>query len=326
MNLEQKFLAAIRQNQLVKAGDHVLVAVSGGPDSTALLTLFTALRDILGIRLSVAHVNHALRKSADQDQYFVQSLCQQLHIPFYYKKIPVKTSPQKSSLEEVAREGRIAYFQTLTNQIKFDTVALGHTQDDLAETVLMRILRGSGLSGLRSMLPKRSWEKIIFIRPLLKITKKEILSFLKTNKICYRIDPTNRSREFLRNELRWEVLPSLEKKFPAIKTSLARLAETSALDYDFIESAAQTAFQQIVKKKTAREITLDIRRLRVLHPSMRSMVLRIALSQQRGDLRQLTQDHLERIESLLFHFPPGAQIPLPGKTLVAKTAQLLILR
>lgn len=220
--LVQRILRFIRQNGLLKKGDKVLAAVSGGADSTALLLLFRDLKRLLGLEIGVAHFNHGLRgKESDRDALFVKKLCKTLDTPLFLKKSPVKKRKGQSP-EETAREARLEFLERTARENGFAKIATAHHQDDQAETVLMRLLTGSGLSGLKGIRARNGK----FIRPLLAVSKEEILSFLKSCKQPFCTDRTNAQVIFLRNRIRLRLIPFLKKEFGFhVVRTLARLAE-----------------------------------------------------------------------------------------------------
>src|SRR6185436_3310800 len=167
MNLTGAFRNFCRKNQLVKNGDKIVIGISGGKDSVALAHLLRGLSHDLGLTIILAHFNHHLRKSADADENFVRKLAGTWGLEFQAGSASGKLRQKKGSLEENAREARIAFLIHLSNRLKADTIALAHTQDDLAETVLMRLIRGVGLKGLTPIFPKRTIGGSVFIRPLL---------------------------------------------------------------------------------------------------------------------------------------------------------------
>lgn len=223
------FFAKLPKNKL-----SLLIAVSGGADSVALLHLLHRNRDVLGIEsIAVAHVNHGLRGSdADQDEALVQSMADSLSVPFFSKKLYGITL-DSSGIEEYCRSERYAFFHHLKKVHNFGYIVTAHTADDQAETLLMRIIRGSGIRGLTGVQEVRDDG---VIRPLLGITKKELLCFLQKNGIMWRDDYTNSDTVFLRNNIRHNVLPLLEKLNPAIREHLVTLGK-SATDVTSIVEA-----------------------------------------------------------------------------------------
>ena len=298
-SLGKQILRTIRHNQLLFPRETVLLGVSGGPDSVTLLYLLHELRQELGIQLQMVHVNHQLRKTAHRDEAFVRRLAQKLGLKFTAVKVKIKKT--KSSLEELAREARLKAFFQIAQKNKIHVIALGHTRDDLAETVLMRIVRGTVLNGLQSILPKRNFGSYRLIRPLLETSRSSIEQYLRAQKIPYRIDHTNKQKKFFRNKVRAELLPLLQSRYnPQIKDVLAHLAQSSSLDYDFLYHEGQRHFCRLaVQNKKQKTIRLKLTSFLKLHPSLQRMVLRIAVENLKGSTNRLTLAHMENIETLL---------------------------
>lgn len=209
---------AVHAFELFRKNDTVLLAVSGGPDSTALFHLFIRLREKSGLRLAVAHVNYRLRgKDSDKDELFVRELCKQQDIPVFVSRPKDATGKNEEGLREI----RYRFFETVRKRLAFNLIATAHTQDDQAETVLLRLLRGAGTAGLSAIRPKNG----PLIRPLIGISKADLLQFLREEHLPFRLDKTNRDTRILRNRIRHELIPLLEKKYqPAVRSILARTA------------------------------------------------------------------------------------------------------
>ena len=227
-NILGKMNESNRRHALVRQGDRVLIALSGGPDSTALAHLLSLWRRKHGLTLIAAHVHHGLSAQNDIALSIARSTAKKLGIPFYFKKIRVRVLAKKGklSLEEAGRDARYAFFQSLSRRLKARKVATGHTRDDQAETVMMRIIRGCGLHGLAGIPVKRPLGKAQVIRPLLNCSKSDLLRFLKENKIHFQTDRSNTSARFTRNRVRNELLPWIQKNLnPSIHDTLAGFAE-----------------------------------------------------------------------------------------------------
>ncbi len=323
-NLIKTVRQTIHRYQLLKSRETVIVGVSGGPDSVSLLHLLYELRQELGIHLHVAHVNHQLRKTADRDEQFVQALTHKLELKSTITKIKIPKG--KGSLEELAREARFqALFKTAKNN-DAHVIALGHTQDDLAETVLMRIIRGTGLKGLQSILPQRRFGSYRVIRPLLDISRQAIEKYLHFKKIPYRTDPTNAHMRFFRNKIRAELLPFLQSRYnPQIKEMLANLAKSTFLDYDFLYCEGQRHFHQLAKEITPKSICFKLYLFLKLHPSIQRMVLRAAIEHLKGSTKRLTLTHVENIEMLLGQTRQGS-LNLPYNISLEVKAPYLFVR
>ena len=326
MNLVQKIQQTIQCYQLVKKTDTVVVAVSGGPDSVALLHVLFSLKYELGIQLHVAHFNHGLRRSAGIDEKFVVQLAKRLNLPCTTISLPfTRKIKAKGSIEEWAREVRFDFLMKVAREKKAAAIALGHTQDDLAETVMMRVLRGTGLQGLRSILPKREMNGYCFIRPLLEVRRREIESFLKEKKLRFRVDSSNRKTKFFRNKIRLNLFPLLEKKYNAnIQEILAHLAYSAAYDYEYLELQGDILLKQIAKLSPSRSsISIGLKDFPKIHRSLKNMLIRLAIEKIKGDTNRLTFTHIREIEDLLITRPIGAVVHLPDEITVVKDRKYL---
>jgi len=261
MQLIQNIKTSIQNNSLFVRGATFIIGASGGPDSTALVHILHNLQYELGYHLHIAHYNHNLHRNAKQDQKFVELLAEQLNIPCSVGCWKNPKELKRGSLEDAARRRRFQFFSRLAKKTDAKAVILAHTEDDLAETVLMRILRGAGLQGLRGILPDRKIDGICYIRPLLAIKKDEILAFLKKNNISYRIDPTNKNTEFFRNKIRLELLPLLSKQYNHnIKGLLTNMADNISTDYSYLESQSQKLFTKLAKcSSNNKNVRIDLK-------------------------------------------------------------------
>ena len=267
-----------------------------------LLHVLSSLRYELGIRIHVGHVNHGLRKSAGQDRIFVERLADKLEIPVTSAEPIIKKSSGKSSIEELAREQRHRFLADLAKQNKAEVVALGHTQDDLAETVLMRILRGAGLQGIRGILFQRELNGVRFIRPLLEIKRTEVKNYLRKNHFKYRLDPTNRNTKFFRNRIRSQLLPYLEKNFNSnIKKVLANLAFIRSADYDYLTSLGYARLNKLKKRLSRNTVKFDLKKFSGIHKGMQRLLLRLAIEELQGNTNRLEFNHIRLIERLIQH-------------------------
>src|SRR5712671_1891351 len=231
----EKILKYIREQQLLRPGERVAVACSGGADSVALLHVMTELRETLGIVLSVVHFHHQIRGAeADSDQHFVEELAARFHLDFYSGSgnAPQHATESKISLETAARELRHQWFAELIKLGKADKIATAHTLDDQAETVLMRILRGTGARGLAGIAAAHKSKHLV--RPLLTTSRREVEAYLKDKGQCWREDSTNLDLGHTRNRIRHTLLPLLERDFnPAIRQTLADLAELAHAEDEY---------------------------------------------------------------------------------------------
>lgn len=253
----QKSLKFIRENELLKNGDSVLVGFSGGPDSTFLLVLLQTIQKIFNLKIYAAHLNHQLRgEESDADEEFVRNFCKENKIEFVVenKDIQKIVSETKRSIEEVARSERYKFFSEAAQKFKATKIATGHTLNDSVETMIFNFIRGSGVSGLRGIPIKR--ENII--RPLLGVTKEEILDFLKSENIPYRIDRTNESDDFTRNFIRNKIIPLLQEINPNLYDTLSTTLQLLYLLEKYIQ-VEETKFERLfVSKKTERVLRIKL--------------------------------------------------------------------
>ena len=304
--------SAIQKHRLICKGERILIGVSGGPDSLALLYALYQLRDELRVSLHVAHLNHKLRKTATADCIRVKEISQKLGIAFTAAECCVRASGMGGSLEERGRNARFTFFLKLAKKVGANKIALGHNLDDQAETVLMRILRGSGLYGLSAILPKRKISDLWVIRPLIEIPREEIERFLRQKRVRPCRDETNLQEIYLRNKLRHSLIPLLAREYnPKIKEALSSLAHTSASDYEYLLSNAS-----LVNKRLGK--TLSTKTLQTLHPALQRMIIRIRISQLQGDTRRISASHIHEIENLINKHPVQSIVDLPAGISVVK--------
>jgi tRNA(Ile)-lysidine synthase len=285
-DLVRNVLNTIRRHAMLAGGETVLVGVSGGADSIALLHCLLALAPELDLALSVVHVNHGLRPEADADQAFVEELAARWGVPVSVERVTVSTAGGQSP-EAAARAARYAAFRRAAERIGASRVALGHTADDQAETVLMRLLQGAGPRGLAGIPPVRG----LYIRPLLEVRCHRIEAELRRLGVAWREDPTNRDPKFLRNRIRHDLLPFLGSGFqPRIVDALCRAgALTRALVTD-LEALAARELDRLALSRD-REIVLPLQGLQALPAGVGEELLRQALGRlgEKGPLRAWAQ-------------------------------------
>lgn len=322
--VEKLFLETTKRYSLFKKKDKVILGVSGGPDSVALLYAFLALKDKYRLKIICAHLNHGLRKESDSEQYFVEDLCRRLNVELISEKRDVNKFFKGDSLEQTARNLRFDFFLKCSRQSRIKKVALAHHQDDLAETVIMRIIRGTGLRGLRGILPKSSFKNLTIIRPLIGLRKQEILTWLKEKNISFCIDQSNQDIKFLRNRIRANILPQLEAINPAITSRVADLALNVGFDYDFVYNFSFEQFHKLKGQTTDSFISLNLAGLKQLHPSIFNNVIRIAIEEVKGDTRRIQQSHLNQIDELVRGPNNLASLHLPDILIRKEKASVLI--
>ena len=233
---------------MIEKGDSVLVALSGGPDSVCLLHILYSLSKKMNILLYAAHVNHCLRgEEAIKDEKYAEELCQSLNIPFYCKRVDIKAvSKERGVSTEVAgRDERYKFFNEIKEKLSINKIAIAHNANDQAETLIMRIIRGTGLEGLVGIKPIRD---SMYIRPILCLTRKEIEQYCDEQNLKPRIDKTNYEEIYSRNKIRLRAIPFIEENFNKdIVSTLNRLAYMCNMDNEFIESKVDEKYEEFCK-------------------------------------------------------------------------------
>ena len=296
--LIKKIDSIIKTAKLFSKNDRILVAVSGGPDSVCLLYVLKQLQHSYGFELFVAHLNHKLRSRASiQDELFVRALAKRLGLRGFFKRADTVNFSRKNrlSLEDAGRKLRYEFFEQICRKNRIPKIALAHTRNDQAETVLMRFLRGAGVQGLSGIRAKSSFSRQELIRPLLTIDKKEILEFLTRENIKYRIDKSNLETDFLRNKLRLKLIPCLRKYNPQIDANLVRMAENFAEVFDFLNEEIEHVCRKIARI-SRRKIILERKAYSGLHPALRKEIIRWAIRRLCGDFAGFELRHCVLID------------------------------
>jgi tRNA(Ile)-lysidine synthase len=296
-DLERAVLATSRARRLLRPGDAVLVALSGGPDSTALVACLAALRDAgLAGAVSACHVDHGLRAGSAEDGDFCAALCAALAVPLER----VRVSVAAGNLQSQARRARYAALRAAAARAGAGRVATGHTRADQAETVLLRLLRGSGARGLAGIPPRRG----PFVRPLLDCSRAQVLAYLRERGLGHREDPTNASPRFDRNRVRHELLPALEGLRPGAEAALARAADLLRDDDRALERSAR-----LLVPRGSTDARVDA--LLAVPAAVRARAVRRAWSNATGSRRGLAAHHVAAIVRLFRRGRPG-RVSLPG--------------
>jgi tRNA(Ile)-lysidine synthase len=280
VSFRRRVAEAIKGQQLIERGDHIVVAVSGGPDSVALLSVLHGLAPSWNLSLSVAHFNYGLRGAeSDDDAAFVMRLCARFNIPYRCEWLPITEDLRKGrSLQEAAREARYAALLRLCASLGANKVALGHTRDDQAETVVMWLLRGAGTTGLSGMPSLRR----PFIRPLLAVGRTDVLSYLAEQELDFREDSSNATPIYLRNRVRHHLLPVLTRFNPAILEGLARQADILREEDTCLDSMAAEQLAHVGRELSNNEWVLDRTGLLALPLALQRRVLRKAVQHTAG--------------------------------------------
>lgn len=321
-------------NHPVLPRSRLLVAVSGGPDSVALLEVLNNLKNELELTLEIAHLQHGIRgEEAKEDARFVVGLAERLGLPCHVKEIDlplIKASSGRGNLEEMGRLERYRFFGETAHRRELDAVATAHTVDDQAETFLIRLFRGAGRTGMRGMAtvrqlndrPKSLPGNVLLIRPLLDATREEVMEFLGHRNLVYRADSSNTDLRYLRNWIRLRLMPQVRERFGAqLPARLCAQAEMLREEEDYL---ADVTRQQLAKvsegKNINRQAFLNTNR------ALQRRVIRLWIEQRRGTLRAIDFDHVEAGLSLIAAGPPQGRLALPGGWELAREYETVSLK
>jgi tRNA(Ile)-lysidine synthase len=301
----------LKYERLVKPGDRILCAVSGGADSVALLMMLNHLSAKLSFSLCAAHLDHRLRPESADDAAFVANLCQSIQVPLVSEDVDVQSLSieRREGLEATGRFARRRFLERVAAELQCSLIALAHHADDQAETVLFRLARGSGLTGLAAMRHRSG----VYIRPLLNQRKVDLCNWLVENGIVWREDVSNLDPKFSRNLIRHQILPALRQVNVRSDEAICRFSHQVAQEECFWAEQVDTILSSHLRMKNAGELlTMSVSSLLTLHPALRRRVLRGIIERLRGGLQQLDASHLDQIELLLASSQPQKEAHLPG--------------
>jgi len=314
--LPRRVLRFIREHNLVRGNELLVVGVSGGPDSVCLIHILASLSETLGIKLHIAHLNHLLRGAeSDADAEYVSALARELGIPATIERREVKAYQKKYrlSLEEAAREVRYAFFSEVARSLGADAVAVGHTADDQIETILMHLVRGTGLAGLRGMQPLSTMRspdgaELKVVRPLLEVKRAETEAYCAAWGLSPRSDSSNLLPNQLRNKIRSQLMPLLREYNPDIDKALLRMASAADSDLACIEKETSRVWGKVAREQPE-GIAIDREGFAKLHPALRRHLVRSALQRLLGDLQDIESVHIESLLDALAK-PAGKKLSL----------------
>ncbi len=310
MIMIEKVKQTIIKYGLLKQNERVVVGLSGGPDSAALTVALAQIASSIGVKIIVAHFNHGLRgREANEDERSAGRLAKKLGLPFVSRKMENTAVPQGLSPEDFYRRQRYQFFDEVAKSNNAGKIALGHNLQDQAETVLLHLLRGSGLEGLKGIMPLRGGK---YIRPLIEISREEIVSFLDEAGIAYRQDSSNESNLHLRNKIRRELLPYLKKEYnPKIDEALAQMADILREENKFIRESVNSAFKTTCIKKQKNKIILNIEYMCMLPLAIQRRLLKELLENFSSQKNGITFLHINSLSKLLHNLESGKKLSLP---------------
>ena len=298
--MRSEILKTIKKYNLIENGDSIVIGVSGGPDSICLLHVLNDLKNELNFKIYVAHINHMIRKEADEETEYVKSFCKNIGVECFVKRIDViKISKElKMGTEEAGRKIRYDFFEEVLKNTNSNKIATAHNNNDKVETIIMNILRGSGIAGLKGLDPIRENK---FIKPLIEISREEIEAYCEENRLAPRIDKSNNENIYTRNKVRNSVIPYIKKEFnPNILKTINRLSEVATEENEYLDKITIQAFNEInvraiskgnlEKNKETETITLDLKKFNNLELVIKRRLILYTINELLG-----TIDGIEKI-------------------------------
>lgn len=299
--MKEKVLETIKKHSMIENGEKVVLAVSGGPDSICMLDILNDIKNDetidINFEIVVAHVNHMIRKEAEEDEKYVKKYCEEKQIEFYSKSIDVQkmANNNKIGLEEAGRKARYDFFDEILEKTNAQKIAIAHNKNDKVETVLMHILRGSGINGLKGIEPKRGK----YIRPLIECERNEIEEYCDNKKLQPRIDKTNFENKYTRNKVRNLLIPYIQKEFnPNLIKTIDRLSNLVAEEENYMDKQVEKAYKEMLISEKEKEIQLDLKIFNIQEKVIKSRIILYTITRLFGNSKGLEKIHIEDIIKL----------------------------
>lgn len=299
--MKQKILQTIKKYNLIKSGDSIVVGVSGGPDSVCLLHILNELKNEMNFKIYVAHINHMIRKEADEETEYVKSFCKNIGIECFAQKIDVVkiAKEEKIGTEEAGRKIRYNFFEEVLKKTNSNKIATAHNNNDKVETIIMNILRGSGTAGLKGLDPIRENK---FIKPLIEISREEIEEYCKENKLNPRIDKSNNENIYTRNKVRNIVIPYVKSEFnPNILKTINRLSEVATEENEYLNKVTLETFNKICVELNTTDnstITLDLKKFNNLELVIKRRLILYTINELLGTTEGIEKINIDDIIKL----------------------------
>lgn len=298
--MKEKVLNTIKKYNLIKNGDKIVLGVSGGPDSISMLDILNNIKkeNQIDFNITVAHVNHLIREEAIDDEKYVQEYCEKNKIEYYIKRIDVQNiaRERKIGTEEAGRIARYDFFEEILEKTNSNKIGIAHNKNDKIETIIMHILRGSGISGLKGIEPIRDNK---YIRPLIECERTEIEQYCEEYKLNPRIDKTNFENEYTRNKIRNIVIPYIKEEFnPNIIETINRLSELVTEEDNFIENVVKEQYKKILINQEKNEIILNLKEFNNMEKVIRARMILYTTKQLTGSSQKIEKIHIQDIIKL----------------------------
>ena len=296
-----KILSTINKYNLIQKGDKIVIGVSGGPDSMCLLDSLYCLKEKLGIEIFVAHINHMIREEADEETEYVKEYCKNKNIKCYVKKADVEklAKEQKLGTEEMGRKIRYEFFKEIAKKENANKIATAHNLNDNVETVLLNLLRGTGVSGLKGIEIKRIENDIEYIRPIRECERKEIEEYCEKQKLNPKVDKTNLESIYNRNKVRNDLIPYLKREFnPNILEGINRLSDIAREEEEYFDEIIAKQYEELKIGENLNEVILDLNKFNNLNKVIKSRLIIYTINKVNGNVQGIGKIHIEDIIKL----------------------------
>ncbi len=298
----EKVLNIIKKYNLIKNGDKLVLGVSGGPDSICMLNILNDIRNDKKLHMEfdiiVAHVNHLIRDEAKDDEIFVKNFCEKIGVQFYSKSIDIQkiANNNKIGTEEAGRNARYEFFDEILEKTNSNKIAIAHNKNDKVETMIMNVLRGSGIAGLRGIEPIKDNK---YIRPLIECERFEIEQYCKDNKIDARIDRTNFQNIYTRNKIRNVVIPYIKDEFnPNIIQTMDRLSQLIKEEDEYLDKIVKEKYNALIVEESSKEFVMNLKEFNKQEKVIKSRVLLYTISRILGSTKGIEKIHIEDVIKL----------------------------
>ena len=300
--MKEKVLETIKKYNLIENGDKLVLGVSGGPDSISMLNILNDIRNDKNLHMEfdiiVAHVNHMIREEAKEDEKFVEDFCKKIGLPFYSKSIDVQkiANNNKIGTEEAGRNARYEFFDEILEKTNSNKIAIAHNKNDKVETIIMNMLRGSGIAGLKGIEPIKNNK---YIRPLIECERFEIEQYCKENNIDARIDRTNFENIYTRNKVRNVVIPYIKQEFnPNIIQTMDRLSELVKEEDEYLENTVKNKYKELIIEEEEKQFVMDLKCFNKQEKVIKSRLLLYTISRLLGSTNGIEKIHIEDVIKL----------------------------
>ena len=296
--MRNKVINTINKYNLIQSGDKLVLGVSGGPDSISMLNILNEIKEEWQFEIYVAHINHMIRKEANDDEKYVQQYCEKNNIQCFVKRVNVQeiANIQKIGTEEAGRNIRYEFFEEVLQKVGANKIAIAHNKNDKIETIVMNLLRGSGLSGLKGIEPIREQR---IIRPLIECERQEIEQYCEQYKLEPRIDKTNFENDYTRNRIRNIVIPYIKNEFnPNIIETMDRLSQVATEESNYIELQVEKIYQKLLIERSQKQIILKLKEFNQQEKVIKNRLILLVVRELMGSTQRIEKVHIEDIIKL----------------------------